>query len=220
MIIGIKTYNRPDYLKRSMESLKKSNLPENTIIIIKDDCSTDKKTIDIINNVKFLNKIQKIVIKNSSHEGVDKNSRTLFKYCFKKTESNYIIVLNDDIIYNANWYYKMMDAKESIKNEKIGMLTCFNTKAHRGKKYNNIVNINSSVGGMCLIIHRNIALSKEVQKEGTGWDHNAVRLCKTIEYKMFSTIQSYVEHIGLKGQHKRSDNHPLGVVNFAIDFVK
>ena len=45
----ITTYNRPEYLRKCFDSILRSDIPRGTVVLISDDCSDDKETIDMIN---------------------------------------------------------------------------------------------------------------------------------------------------------------------------
>jgi glycosyltransferase involved in cell wall biosynthesis len=48
--IILTTFNRYEYLEKTLETLSKTNFLPNTIIKIFDDCSTENKVIELLNN--------------------------------------------------------------------------------------------------------------------------------------------------------------------------
>lgn len=100
----IPTYNRPEYLERCFNSLLNTFLPEDLFIYIIDDCSKDKKTIDLIKNFKPNCKIKKEFKKKNS--GINNSLFKCYEYLFDN-EYDYVIVLDSDAIVN-NYFYDMM----------------------------------------------------------------------------------------------------------------
>ena len=56
--ILIRSYNRPNYLIKTLKSLFKSDLTNVNNIYIYDDNSNDKRTINILNNIKYKKNIK------------------------------------------------------------------------------------------------------------------------------------------------------------------
>src|SRR5580692_2929379 len=51
--IVITTYNRPVYLRECLEYLQRSYIPPGSLLVIVDDHSTDKTTLDLIQNFTY-----------------------------------------------------------------------------------------------------------------------------------------------------------------------
>ena len=106
--IGILSYNRPDSLKRLIDSIIKYTDTNKTTIFISDDCSTDPELLRYLDSLKQINKF--CIIKNLENIGIAGNSNRLIQ-CLERFD--YGILLNDDVeIKNIGWEYFYVDAME------------------------------------------------------------------------------------------------------------
>jgi len=106
--VGILSYNRPNSLKRLIDSITRFTDLSSTTIFISDDGSTDQDLIKYLDNLIETHKF--CVIKNTENIGIAGNSNRLlqclarFKYC---------LLLNDDMeILKTGWdtfYFNAMD---------------------------------------------------------------------------------------------------------------
>lgn len=102
--IGILSYNRPDSLKRLINSIIRHTDLRRTTIFISDDCSTDSELLSYLGSITN----NFTVIKNSTRIGVAGNSNRLLR-CLSRFK--YGILLNDDVeILQDGWEKHYTDA--------------------------------------------------------------------------------------------------------------
>lgn len=114
----ITTYNRPQYLLKTIEALKEVDYPKDTLIIIVDDNSNDPLTIKTINEFHLnlipivkLFKEQNKGIKDSIELGV--NTAISFGY-------ELFINLDADAIVKPNFISRLLELKSQFPNKIIG----------------------------------------------------------------------------------------------------
>lgn len=98
-VICILSYNRGDSLLRLINSIKRNTDLSRTTVIISDDCSTDQKTIRILDDLRSDTRFT--IIKNSKNLGVSGNTNRLLR-CAQRFE--HVFLLNDDVeILKDGW---------------------------------------------------------------------------------------------------------------------
>lgn len=119
--IIIPTYNRPEYLKKCLNSLQKTFLEKKTLIYIIDDGSEDETKL-IIKNFRKGGCVLKRVFKKKNN-GIYDSLLIAYEYCFG-LNYEYVIKLDSDMILN-NYFYDMMTYyKKIFPND---MISGFNT---------------------------------------------------------------------------------------------
>jgi len=120
--IVMTTYNRADYLRRSIESLENSDADLRHFYIF-DDCSDQKEKITLLDGLQKKYKVEM----STENQGTVKNTvPNIYRiYDLYKTD---VFLLQDDIVLNKNWYSKAVDLFREIKNKhhKIGMMSLYN----------------------------------------------------------------------------------------------
>ena len=98
--IVIPTYNRFNFLKEAIESIKKQNFKDFEIIIIDDNSTDDTATIiDMYKNLRIK------YIKNKKNMGPGYNRKIGISSC----DGEYIIFMDDDDYYIDNdFFYKVI----------------------------------------------------------------------------------------------------------------
>lgn len=104
----ITTYNRPEYLKRCLESLSAVIYPKDTTLYIIDDASYDLDTIEMLN--KYSAKCKIILMQNDVNSGIKK---TLSKGINSAIcdGNNTIITLDSDTIVKPNFIDVLLSLK-------------------------------------------------------------------------------------------------------------
>ncbi len=129
--IALFVYNRPETLKKTLESLKKNILIEKTEIYIFSDGPTKsqvdikkvKRVRKIIENTKNLKIKKKFFFKKN--KGLKNNIINGINYVFKKNSK--IIVLEDDLLVSPNFIQYMNQSLDFIKkNNKIWHVSAWN----------------------------------------------------------------------------------------------
>jgi len=111
--IIIANYNRKDLVKQSIDSIKKHTKEINYEFIVIDDCSTDDSVEFIKKNIPGINLI--VNEKNSGPVVANNNG-------IKKSKGRYILVLDNDTIFQDNVLKQMVDYMD--KNPKVGVTGC------------------------------------------------------------------------------------------------
>ena len=201
----ITAYNRPEYLDKCLSSLKKANIPKWVKILIVDDCSTDERTIQLIQQSGYNS------IKTKSNMGVSGALLTGFE---KLTGLTHYMTLDADAIVNRNFIERI---REILTINSKAVFSGFNTSVkgrheivEKGENWVKRI----TAGGI------NLAFSKETYLEhikpalqqtinGGNWDNIATRNAGGV----YCTIPSCVQHIGMQSTLRH--NNP----DVANDFI-
>jgi glycosyltransferase involved in cell wall biosynthesis len=108
--IGIPTYNRPEKLKRTLDSIITQNY-KNLDIHISDNCSTSKDTQKVISS--FIKKDKRLrVVRQKKNIGAVNN----FNYLSRNSKGNYFMWIADDMQFSSkDLLEKLMD--KMIEND-------------------------------------------------------------------------------------------------------
>lgn len=201
MWLALTTCDRFDVCETSINSLMKSDFPEDTHLIIADDCSSDnrvKMLLYAISN-KFHKNLTIKIIFRTQRFGCDRNMISTIKAAFEKSSDEYVVTIDSDAIYNPKWLKKLIEAKDSVSG-KIGMLSAYDSIWHKPKApYNDLLNVKADVGGFACMVNRDLIMSPELKTE--SWDWSYIELCRKHDYLILGTKVSYVQHIGKHGAH-------------------
>lgn len=198
----MRSYKRPDYLKRCIESLKQINLDIFYEKIILDDFSQDLKLIEIyeeLKNLGFKIKINNVNIKQKS-----------FIKCLDlvNKDSDYIFYLDNDMIVKKDIVEKNLFIYNDIKKQcnldeskiLLSSFDCNNTS--RGthkiiKRYDNF-NEKNTIGAANLFFSTCL-----IEKFKRWWAYDEdFGICEKLKEengKIFTTNKSYSQHIGENG---------------------
>lgn len=103
--IGILSYNRPDSLRRLLQSILNCTDINSTVVIISDDSSTDIRVHDVLKEYESKGMI---ILKNKERAGIAGNTNRLIQ-CLSRFK--YGILLNDDVeILRSGWEYLYVNA--------------------------------------------------------------------------------------------------------------
>jgi glycosyltransferase involved in cell wall biosynthesis len=219
--IVITAFNRPDYLRRTLESLRKTNLDDAMVVIV-DDQSTDQTTIQLIKNLD-LGSTPLIKLRHRKNSGVLTGILHGFKLLNKNVD--FVINIDADVILNRNWLSKLKETYEAIGDRNI-ILTGFNTQNHPTKSCSDNWCEKETLGGI------NFFMSSEFYAEHflgwfvdrdrleyavwKIWDWTVVDRMKTNGFKFYTTRPSILQHIGFDGMNSTPDKG----VDVADDFVE
>ncbi len=196
----VTTFNRPEYLERCMDSLKKADLKDVRVLFV-DDASTDQRTIELIKNFpSHYSIIQK------TNTGIAGSLLKGYNFFFSMG-CEFVINLDSDAIVKKDFIKKISDLRYRFTND---IITGFNTIT---KNENGIVRhpileqhedycIKKSCGGINYLITRKIydsflqkALKNCIGKKG-DWDNYFCGIAQSNNIKYISTTPSVVQHIG------------------------
>jgi hypothetical protein len=191
------------YLQQFFNSLKKTNISYNTVIIIIDDYS-DNDGLNEINKFKMDN-ISIIKLFKNKNFGNNHSFHNTFDLSLKIYNPSILITLDSDTIHKPNWLFVITNLYEFIlKTNKDAVITGYNSKYHKTKKNFQNYCIKDRLGGVNLLfsvqtyknILRNILLIKN-----EGWDMDFSNKCNSNKYPLISSKPSVIQHIGLFGEH-------------------
>lgn len=216
IVLLIRSYNRPNYLKKTLNSLFKSDLTNVNNIYIYDDKSNDKNTIKIL---KKINKKKIKIIKGKKNYGVNK----AYIYALKVLKSKYkkntlIITIDNDIIMKKNWINTLHNAyikgKKFYKSNKI-LLTGFNCTNQHINTYKNYLYSKkklfyrkNSIGGCNFVFHISFidfiinewnCGTKLFKNKPYAADWAVIVKMLKLNYPILCLNKSVVNHIGKNG---------------------
>ena len=133
IVLLIRSYNRPEYLKKTLESVLKSDIDLCIKRYIYDDGSDNTETINILNNEKYVNINSKEfeVIFNDKNVGCKQSYINALTYLKEKHSNNCLIcTIDNDVNIKSNFISqtvnKYMEAYIFYNHDKI-LFTGFNS---------------------------------------------------------------------------------------------
>lgn len=199
--ILIPCYNRPQYLKQTLWSLEQCELPEESVILLIDDASTDKQISELLISFKHAN-AQRYFHVNNQNKGIKESLILGYEQLFSW---NCDLVIN----FDSDTLIKPNAVTELIANYITGTLLtgfhCTTMGRHKIISETDTLYLKQSVGGINFCIDRQAyeKYIKQALDEPVGnWDHSA---CRDGAYCL---KQSVVQHIGIEsslGHHDTPD---------------
>lgn len=201
--IVITTYNRPDLLKETFNSLNTTIIPNGygMKIVIIDDFSQESETLRLISEyVPFDNNIEVMKIMNRVNCQMYGNLRTAFDLLVNDSNCEILCNLDSDVLLKPFWLLKLMKLHEKFPER---MVSGFNASVHLNDKTSNIVDgyvFKMAAGGINLLFSKT-SYYKYVRPSFDSklqWDWK----CCDIHYKENKLLipvayPSVVQHTGL-----------------------
>jgi mannosyltransferase OCH1-like enzyme len=199
-------FNRSDYVLRTLNSLKQSDL-SNTILCIIDDHSSDKKVWELIQNFKLNNSNCEIIkIKNSKNIGIQKSLKKGWDLLYNKCD--YLTNIDSDVLVKPDWLHKLKNVESSASNL-LGVpviitgFNCTTTCLHKIIKEYPLFYIKKSLGGINIFFskqtYKNIIFKVLSSNNNHGWDWALCSAANNNNYPMIATKPSVIQHIGANG---------------------
>jgi len=204
VVLLIRSYKRPEYLKQCLDSLKEVDLDFFYQKIILDDNSQDDKLIPLYDEFIRLGFKIKVNLENEKQNS--------FVSCLGlvSVKNKYILYLDNDMIVKKDIHLQLLDAYCRIKTElslednKI-LLSAFDCNESRHKIIKNYKDYNEkkTIGGANLFFH--ISLINKFQKwwlmrKDWGICENLIKE----KGRIFTTKKSYAQHIGATGSNSKN----------------
>lgn len=194
----ITAYNRPQYLKKCFDSLKKVSFKENVSIYIVDDAS-DSETIGLCREFHLYannNQVETYLIEKVKNSGI-KDSIKRGVECAIKDGCDIIINIDGDAILKPDAFNRLVELKQKHPNNIISGFNhvsannpnVFEREDHYLKHFCNGIN-------MCFdkpLYEKYIKPALEVHG---NWDYNTSVNCKKDSVMFVVTKPSVVQHIG------------------------
>ena len=200
----ITTFNRPELLKETFESLSRADLKGVKILIV-DDASTDQETIELIRNFNPPGTIEVEKLIKSVNMGVFHSLQYGWDLLIRE-RFTLLTNLDSDVIVQPDFISKLVCA---YQKSNATILTGYNSKLHLVKRIvDDHLLVKETCGGVNLVFSPSTYV-------------NIVRKCLTdiwFDYRIshsvdeiYVTTPSVIQHIGVVG----SNNDPTAL--FAID---
>jgi glycosyltransferase involved in cell wall biosynthesis len=143
------TYNRPKLFRDTIESIEKTNADLSGLHIF-DDCSTDKKQIQFLYSLSSKYEIYY----QEKNRGTVLNTIPNIEYMFQKYDSEYLVVLQDDLLFSKSWLERGIGIFGHIKEKhfNVAYLSLFNREKTYEEKY--YIMKSGHPGGVAIIIDR------------------------------------------------------------------
>ena len=148
--IVITTFNRPEYLSTTFQSLKESclneKLPFEVELVIVDDCSDNEETKKLIDKFE-LQHIQVTKYTKNTNSGVFNSLKEGFDYILTKG-CDVLMNLDSDVIVKKDFLIKLKTAFDSLTFE---ILTGYNSKSHISLKHGDNHVQKKTLGGINMV---------------------------------------------------------------------
>ncbi|MEW6536570.1 MAG: glycosyltransferase [Candidatus Auribacterota bacterium] len=116
-----------NYISRSLPSLLASDLPDNTDILVFDDCSPNEKIKPFLESLARQDKRLKLFF-HSANVGPNKGQERAVGYLLEHyPDAPFFVSVDDDIIYHNQWLRRLMTARTELNALGInGIFTALN----------------------------------------------------------------------------------------------
>ena len=201
IILLVRSYNRPIYLEKTLQSLAKSDIDLCMKRYIYDDYSTNRKTITILNEPKYVN------IKNKEFNVIYNTKNAGCKYSYLQAlhyikmhhdECDFICTIDNDVIVKHNFIaaltHEYKKAFRIFQHTNI-LLTGFNpTNKHNNMiKYYQSFYTKNMIGGVNFFFHRRV-----LEFIYTHWkvnlDYGVCNTMNQIQKKSFSMLFIFLNY--------------------------
>lgn len=196
----ITVFNRPDVTRKCLASILDADIPEDLLIIIVDDASTDADAISQIKDF-HIGGIPIIKIRNEKNSGVRESLRIGFERCFHMG-CRIVMNLDNDAIVKKDFVHRLVKLKSGHPGHIVTGFHSVN-KNRDGRERHEILSVHDgfcfkkSVGGINFVIERNEYdkyVLPALEMKG-NWDHNASILSMADGHPAVCIIGSVVQHL-------------------------
>jgi GR25 family glycosyltransferase involved in LPS biosynthesis len=187
----ITLFDRPKYLQKTLDSIKNSYLPDELTIVLLDDCSTDKNTLNIFNNFKLEN-VPIVRLKNKKNRGIAYNIKKGFDYLYEN-DFDILVNLDPDALVKPYWFNLLLDLFSYFPHS---LITGFNTPAHESTGIFESYHTKKSVGGINLMFNRNLWTKLRPKVNNSQWDWDISKKLASDNISMIASSPSVITHIG------------------------
>ena len=209
ILLLMRSYNRPEYLLPTLQSLDESDINLCHHKIIYDDASQDSETLKILDDYESKYKILRNK-KNYKQQSMVK----LLEYVEKSgLDFEYICYLDNDALVKSDFIQKCMETYQLIKKEqqidsnKI-ILTGFNTEQnnHKVLKDYGKYKLKNHIGGIHMFFDK-VLLSDVKKWWSQDLDWGIVNEFTKVGGKFFCTSPSIVQHTGKIGYNSHGEGY-------------
>lgn len=194
--LSLTSYNRPEYLQQTLNSLAQTDFGYDRLeIFCFDDNSDDFRTVQLLRRFKHPNLRVNLSFRDK-RLGCDANNFTALRYLFNRGEK-YVFVIDSDGICKKNWYKFLTRKIKEYPN--LGGLSLFNAMpASYISKHDDELNEVKSFGGFASLINGEAFRGLNLEK---SWDLDFCEYARNRGYQILCSNKSYFQHIGEFGEH-------------------
>ncbi len=214
----ITTYNRPDYLRRALRSLARSDLSAAALALV-DDGSDDRRTIEILDSWQMPG-IPVVKMRRRQHAGagIAENLEAAFNLLINQFDCELLANLDSDTVVKRDWLARMVRLWDEQRGRyPCAIVTGFNADSpvHPVEVEYGDYYVKSSVGGISFLFDRKTMaqIVRPALNAGIHWDMRVVDLVQQLGGVFLCTRPSVVEHLGRIGYYSTPDFH-----DFASDY--
>lgn len=221
----ISSYNRPNYLKQCLDSIRRADLTQIDTVMVIDDCSGNQETIQLINDFE-LDGVD--VVKAFSKENRSIKGSLLYGCDLLFNSCDIVINLDGDAIVAKSFVNVLMSLKDRFQENIITGFCCF-TKNKDGSERHSVLKMaddyteRKSVGGINMLFDvrqynnwMRPALLKSIE-QNLNWDDHTCRASFADGKRIITSRPSVVQHIGFDSSMGHSAGGELP--DEASDFV-
>jgi GT2 family glycosyltransferase len=198
----INCYERPDELKRTLDSLKKSAIPVGTLIVIINDASTDTMVQPLIDSLNMKN-VKILRWRNMVNKGIVENLRDGFEYLFNN-DCDFLCNLDSDAEVQPDWLIRLHEVHEQ---NRPCFVTGFNAKHPMFKhieERHNCIKIPYLLGINMYFENTMYMMVYNALKANLSFDFELSGIAEDKGIPIYVTKPSVVEHIGEKSTLKHT----------------
>jgi len=198
--ICMATWNRPNALKLTLDTLLCSDLSRCNKIYIHDDHSTNQDTLDLLASLSCHEKIK--IFRQPQNLKPKENT----SMCMKASTTEELVIIGSDSKFNKNWLNKMHEIKEKASRlGNWGAVSVTNFKNHKViKKLEEDFVLKNSISSFATMYRREILNMLYEEGEAKTWkrgyDWMYSDKCVSLGLPIYSTNHSYVSHVLHQGE--------------------
>ena len=216
--IVIAIHNRYEYLRKFYDSLKASDLSKLDYLIVADDCSSEKKTIEFVPKFKLLgtDKLKVYLYRNAENIRI---YGTLKKYLDGLLNIGCTVMgnIDPDCIMNRDWLSSLLDLKSKYPGNIYSAFNTLTKNRHKVLEVKEDHYIKQSIGGINML-YSNATYVEAIRpslEEESRWDCFASKTARRFNKKLIVTKPSRIQHIGIASAMEHHDEPDI-----AMDFVQ
>ena len=212
----ITTYNRPHYLARCLQSLRRSRLT-GCVLMVVDDGSTDERTLHLIRQFAIPGTpVIKAYRTPAAGCYIHENLQFGWDYLHQQVGCTYLANLDPDTLVKRAWLTQLQTLYTQMAVvERTLIVTGFTAYQHPVAETTERYYRKASIGGLNLFFAAKL-YAPLVRPTLTDfqWDLHLVAAMQAGGYAFFCTRPSVIQHIGRQGLW----SGPHGIFDFAIDY--
>jgi hypothetical protein len=192
------TKDRPEYLKRTLDSLGKTN-NHDFMFHIYDDCSQSNEQLELLEG------FSEGCFRFKQTMGTKQIWLAMLMRAFQGLHADYFIHIQDDIIFHPEWLNNLLAVKDNIPN--LGILTPWDRRHWGGESgdgwvMRNMKGKTCKIGGCCWLVTRAFGLKvlelyQDKKLTRNCFDSFFQGVCNNLGFNIAATSPSWVDHFGI-----------------------